>query len=41
MLIGLTQLLVKLVFVKIFRRERINPFRPVTFLLGARWMEKC
>ena len=28
-------------FVRMFRRERIYPFRPVTFLWGARWMEKC
>ena len=28
-------------FAEIFRRERIYPFRPVTFWWGARWMEKC
>ena len=31
----------KLEFAEIFRRERIYPFRQVTFLWGARWMEKC
>ena len=31
----------KLEFAEVIRRERIYPFRLVTFLWGARWIKKC
>ena len=31
----------KLEFAEVIRRERIYPFRLVTFLWGVRWIKKC